>query len=73
MTAGRGIVHSERSKNNTLEGIQLWVALPKDCEDVEPAFIHTKAHELPLIQKNEFDLRLIVGKAFDSESPIEVY
>lgn len=73
MTAGKGIVHSERSKDNTLEAIQLWVALPEESEDVEPAFVHAKENELPEINQDNFELRLIVGKAFKQESPIKVY
>lgn len=73
MTAGRGIVHSERAKNTKLEGIQLWVALPEDKEDIAPSFIHTKQQALPHIEHNGVKLRLIAGKAFAAESPIPVF
>lgn len=77
MTAGKGISHSERSKaidkNVPLEGIQLWVALPKESEDVEPSFVHKKENDLPLIDHQGFQLRLIAGEALDHKSPLPVY
>jgi len=73
MTAGRGIVHSERALDCTLEAIQLWVALPEDKEDIDPKFEHRKESELPLIENDNFKLRLIVGRALGVESPIEVH
>lgn len=76
MTAGSGIVHSERSKSEAemvLEGIQLWVALPKEHEDVRPSFVHVKEDSLPLIRNEEIELRLIAGCALDKESPLPVY
>src|SRR5579859_1307641 len=57
MTAGRGIVHSERTapdvreRGGPLFGIQLWVALPKGHEEVEPSFSHTAAAALPLLEE----------------------
>src|SRR5688572_4396301 len=56
MTAGRGIVHSERTPpelrqtGSKLFGIQLWVALPQRDEETEPAFAHHGANELPVIE-----------------------
>lgn len=77
MTAGKGIVHSERveieSGKQILEGIQVWVALPKDKEDVAPSFIHRKKAELPFFNVESTQLRLIVGKYNQFESPIPVY
>lgn len=77
MTAGSGIVHSERSFAQEppveLEGIQLWVALPKDYEDVDASFVHEKEKELPLIDNGGYKLRLIAGTAFDQKSPLPVY
>lgn len=77
MTAGKGIVHSERSQAQVdgarLEGIQLWLALPKAHEEVEPSFYHCKEHEVPLIELNGVSLRLIAGKLMGSESPVPVY
>ncbi|MCB0390826.1 MAG: pirin family protein, partial [Bdellovibrionales bacterium] len=77
MTAGKGIVHSERSqitKNKvTLEGIQLWVALPKDKEQVEPSFYHCKENDLPLIQQQNISMRLIAGSYLNFKSSVPTY
>lgn len=73
MTAGRGIVHSERASNCVVEAIQLWVALPKKHEDVAPSFIHCKSQDLPKPEVKGFDCSLIVGSAFGAESPIPVF
>lgn len=76
MTAGEGIAHSERSQKNggsVLEGIQVWVALPLESEDVAPNFFHIKEPKLPLISCGDVDFRLIAGKALDHESPVPVY
>ena len=77
LTAGTSIVHSERSRADQgsfeLEGIQVWVALPKDSEDVAPSFVHHKENELPLIDFEGFQLRLIAGEALNHKSPLPVY
>lgn len=77
MTAGSGIAHSERSepkdKSYTLEGIQLWLALPKEHEKVAPSFFHCKENEIPLIEQNGIQLRLVAGEAFHQRSPVPVY
>lgn len=76
MTAGNGIVHSERAsseKEMTLEGIQLWVALPQESEDVDPSFVHIKESELPLIKKNVCDVRLVAGSLYGEASPLPVF
>lgn len=76
MTAGRGIVHSERSNDefrsssSTIHGIQSWVALPASEEDCEPRFDHYPSDQLPTRTDGELTIRLIVGKAFGLESPI---
>lgn len=76
MTAGRGIVHSERSQkteDRTLEAIQVWVALPVEHEEIDPDFYHIKESELPLINCGECEFRLIAGRALDHESPVPVH
>jgi redox-sensitive bicupin YhaK (pirin superfamily) len=76
MSAGRGIVHSERTPDDvraaghTLHGIQAWVALPLDFEEGAPSFTHFAAAQLPLIESNGLALRLIVGEAFGVTSPV---
>jgi len=76
MTAGRGIVHSERTPvaerraGHGLHGIQVWVALPQDAEEVEPSFHHHGAAALPRIDRDGVALRLVVGSAFGQRSPV---
>lgn len=67
MTAGRGIVHSERTEPEMrrtgfrMHGVQTWVALPKTHEETAPAFEHVEAARLPTWQEQGAALRLIVG------------
>jgi len=76
MTAGRGIVHSERSppaertRGPHLHGIQSWVALPDGHEDDEPSFHHHAAATLPILEANGTQLRIIAGEAFGRRSPV---
>lgn len=79
MTAGRGIVHSERtapdrrSGGQHLEGIQLWVALPRAHEETEPEFHHHAAGTLPELQKGGAHIRVLAGKAYGAESPVHTF
>ena len=79
MTAGKGIVHSERTPDklrNTetnLHGLQIWVALPLDKENMEPTFTHTEAEELPSWQEDGIHYKLIAGSAFHKVSPVPVH
>lgn len=67
MTAGSGIVHSERSPNElradgpALYGMQTWIALPDGAEEVDPAFDHVPPSELPLIQDGAASARVLMG------------
>jgi len=76
MTAGRGIVHSERTPPSVrktggrLSGIQIWVALPKGEEEREPAFAHTPADALPVIESGGARVRLIAGTLYGARSPV---
>jgi len=76
MTAGRGIVHSERSPDelrsvsSPLHGLQLWVALPLADEECEPAFEHTAARALPEASHDGVRIRLLVGEEFGLRSPV---
>jgi redox-sensitive bicupin YhaK (pirin superfamily) len=76
MTAGRGIVHSERTSPEAraagapLHGIQSRVALPRAQEETDPAFRHHDAAELPQIERDGVRLRLIAGRAWGVESPV---
>ncbi|MCA9548508.1 MAG: pirin family protein [Myxococcales bacterium] len=77
MTAGRGIVHSERTPTHLrgrpmpVHGIQLWVALPTEAEEVAPAFRHYPATEIPETRVRDVDLRVLIGKAYGVESPVQ--
>ena len=77
MTAGRGIVHSERSDNELrkrrqkLSGIQIWVALPKQHEEIDPDFTHYAAGSLPQIEGEGKTVRIIAGSLFGKESPVK--
>ncbi len=78
MTAGRGIVHSERTAPEdrvtgmTMHGIQSWVALPQADEEIAPAFAHHAADTLPSITIDGAKRTLIAGTAFHAESPVAV-
>jgi len=65
MTAGKGIVHSERSLKtegtDQLEGIQAWIALPREAEEVDPSFQHITLSETPILEKGGITLRLLGG------------
>lgn len=76
MTAGRGIVHSERTPpgvradGHDLYGIQAWVALPRSHEECEPAFRHFASAELPVLSDGGLTLRLIAGEMAGRRSPV---
>ena len=79
MTAGRGIVHSERTgperraSGQRMHGLQSWVALPREYEEAEPAFDHTPAAKLPEQDGDGVKLRVIAGRAFGLASPVRVF
>lgn len=78
MTAGKGIVHSERAGEDLheisrLHGIQSWMALPIGQEEIDPAFYHHAADELPETVVGGATVRVIQGKAYGHESPVIQY
>jgi len=79
MTAGRGIVHSERSapedraRGSRLHGLQLWVALPKAHEETEPSFHHHPLGDFKEFQINGTRLRVLAGNAYGVESPVHTF
>ncbi|MNV49308.1 Pirin [compost metagenome] len=79
MTAGKGVVHSERTpeylrhSEKHLHGLQIWVALPKDLEETEPSFTHIEADAIPSWTENGVTFKLIAGEAFGKKSPVPVY
>ena len=78
MTAGKGIVHSERTRPELraegakLHGIQAWLALPKEFEEIEPSFQHHPKEELPTFQRGGAEVALIAGEGFGHQSPVSV-
>ena len=76
MTAGRGIVHSERAPEDLrsvphpIHGLQLWTALPAAAEECEPAFVHTPATALPMHHGDGYAVRVLIGEAFGLRSPV---
>jgi redox-sensitive bicupin YhaK (pirin superfamily) len=78
MTAGRGIVHSERTSPKRLEsgaslhGIQSWVALPLDAEEIEPRFEHTPVASLPRVVRDGMRLTVVLGEMAGLRSPVKV-
>ncbi len=76
MTAGSGIVHSERTAPEVmavprrLAGIQSWVALPKESEETVPAFFHHGAAEQPLVSEAGLSLRLVAGEGWGLRAPV---
>ena len=79
MTAGRGVVHSERRPEDLRErvhsnhGLQLWAALPAKDEEVEPAFIHTPSLNIPTGEEGGLAIRVLIGQAFGVRSPVSTY
>ena len=79
MTAGRGIVHSERtpdterSKTATVHGIQTWVALPEQHEETDPGFRHHPATALPTWKEAGVAFTLIAGAAYGHVSPVQTF
>jgi redox-sensitive bicupin YhaK (pirin superfamily) len=78
MTAGRGVVHSERSLGEArkagarIHGLQSWVALPTEREEMEPTFQHVEGRSLPDLAQPGVRLRVIAGAAFGEMSPVNV-
>lgn len=79
MTAGRGIVHSERAPEDLKaetyvnHGIQLWAALPLEHEEVQPAFEHTPATAIPSLMVGATGVRVLIGQAFGQTSPVKTF
>jgi redox-sensitive bicupin YhaK (pirin superfamily) len=77
MTAGRGIAHSERTPEvqrrdgQQMLGLQSWIALPRDKEEIAPLFQHYSAEKLPAIQDKGFTARVIAGSSFGVSSPVD--
>ncbi len=78
MTAGHGVVHTERTPDDhrageaTLWGLQSWVALPRDAEGVDPSFQHASADAVPESTIGGATVRVVVGEGFGLTAPVEV-
>src|SRR5437016_14022018 len=76
MTAGRGIVHSERTAperrigGEPLHGLQCWVAMPAGDEEIAPTFAHHDSGELPVVVENDKNVRIVVGEIYGKRSPV---
>lgn len=79
MTAGRGIVHSERTPDNlrghplSMSGLQTWLALPDDKEEIDPSFAHTEKGDLPLIADGGASARVVIGNFEGVTSPVKSF
>lgn len=79
MTAGKGVVHSERTperlrnSEKSLHGLQIWVAMPKELEHIEPSFHHVEASAIPSWKQDALNFKLIAGEAFGQKSPVPVH
>lgn len=79
MTAGSGIVHSERSPADLrpggaeLSGIQTWIALPDAMEEMAPAFQHVPASDLPIVESDGAEARVVMGSLWGVRSPTTTY
>jgi redox-sensitive bicupin YhaK (pirin superfamily) len=78
MTAGRGIVHSERTgaekrvSGSPIHGLQMWVALPTAKEEMEAGFAHHEVAEFPVVAENGKNVRVVVGSLYGASSPVPV-
>lgn len=80
MTAGSGIVHTERTPEHLrngneypIHGYQIWVALPKALEKMRPRFSYTPAKDLPTWHEANLDYKLVAGEGFGHKSPVPVH
>lgn len=79
MTAGKGVVHSERTPERlkgqrmNIHGLQIWIALPKDLEQMEPNFVHIDQSGIPTWKEDQLTFKLIAGKVGERQSAVPVY
>ncbi len=77
MTAGRGIAHSEKvteeilASGQRLHGIQVWVALPLESEEIEPRFEHYASEDIPAVDLEGANARVVIGSAYGLTSPVQ--
>ena len=79
MVAGKGIVHSERTREELkesgqrLHGLQLWLALPDETEEISPLFLHYKKDDIPTTISNGIPVRVLIGSAYGLQSPVKTF
>jgi redox-sensitive bicupin YhaK (pirin superfamily) len=79
MSAGRGIVHSERAPDDLKHqsylqhGLQLWAALPQPHEESKAFFSHTAASDIPVLSQGGVEIKVLVGEAFGLASPVRTF
>lgn len=80
MVAGKGVSHTERTprdlrngKTFTAHGYQIWVALPKNLEDIEPEFHHFDSSELPSWKDGPAEFKLVAGEGYGKKAPVPVH
>ncbi|MFY0600926.1 MAG: pirin family protein [Cyclobacteriaceae bacterium] len=80
MTAGKGVTHTERTPNQSkvsdslfVHGYQVWVAMPKDKEEMEPRFDFVASDKIPTLVNGGLSIKVVAGKAFGLESPLPVH
>ncbi len=76
MSAGRGVVHSERipadirETRTAVQGVQTWLALPEAMQEDTPYFVHTAAADLPVWRENGIEIKVLIGHIFGCLSPV---
>ena len=75
MTAGKGIVHSERTQKDLeqgmhMHGLQSWIALPKEKEEIEPSFEHYPESDIPKVTIDGVTVDVVMGSAYGKTSPV---
>jgi redox-sensitive bicupin YhaK (pirin superfamily) len=79
MTSGSGVTHTERTPESErgavrkMHGYQVWLALPKDKEEMNPRFDFVAKEALPTWNQNGLEMTLVAGEAFGRQSPLPVY
>jgi redox-sensitive bicupin YhaK (pirin superfamily) len=79
MVSGKGIVHSERTGDeiraagHKMCGLQLWLALPEELQEIDPGFYHYPKTSIPGISKGDVDIRVLIGSAYGIESPVKTF
>ncbi|MEN1786341.1 MAG: pirin family protein [Bacteroidota bacterium] len=79
MTAGKGVVHSERTpeymrkKDKFLHGLQIWIALPKHLEQTDPSFFHINKEDIPSWEDGGVSYKLVAGEIRNKKSPVPIH